>query len=580
MNRLIILLSTLLIGAAAANAVPAKPGIHSLRQPDGSYVEATIIGDEHFHYYETVNGELLMKDSTGKLRPVSVSAEGEIVVSGEITGKATSPNVRANFMKAVGKKRAEMAELNDAVPSRIAPAAIKTTFPTTGTVTGLILLCEFQDVKFTEGATKEHYETICNAPGYSSAATHGSVLDYFTAQSNGQFTPKFDVFGPITLPYDCAHYGMTNDVNNLFRDAALEADKMGLDFSKYDINEDYFVDFLFVVFAGHGEAQGGGYDTIWPAMQDLSNYVYDYFDGLNLGVAACSCELKGATGTELDGVGTICHEFSHILGLADIYDTSQSGGHGMSHYDIMDIGTYNDNQVTPSGYTAMDKWTLGWLTPTVLETARKDVRLEPFDSTHQACFIVNPNNPNEYYTLENRQQQGWDKGIPGHGLVLSYCHYEPKLWRRNVINSAQSAGYEHVVIMAADNIWGTTVPDEAGDPYPGTTGNTSFSAVTTPHGYWYSDWPNGKNCDLNFEITNIRESEDGVITFDFNPDATGVNNIAAAPGENIYTVGNSIVAPENARIYDISGRPSGRDSLAPGIYVVKSADTTVKLLIK
>lgn len=573
MKKITTLLGSLLIGALAANAVPAKPGIHILRQPDGTYVEATIHGDEHFHYFETTSGELLMKDTEGMMRPVSVDSEGRISVSGRITGKATSPELRADFSKAVSRLRAEAAEKQAA--SRISPSPIKISFPTTGTVTGLILLCEFQDVKFTENGTLEHYETICNKPGYSSEATSGSVIDYFTAQSDGKFTPKFDVFGPITLPYDRAHYGLTNDINSLFKDAATEADKMGLDFSKYDINEDNFVDFLFVVFAGHGQAQGGGFDTIWPAMQDLSNYVFDYFDGLNLGVAACSCELKGGTGTEMDGIGTICHEFSHILGLPDIYDTSSTGGHGMSHYDIMDIGTYNDNQVTPSGYTAMDKWTLGWIEPKVLDKSETDIRLEPFNSTHQAAFIVNPANPDEYYTLENRQQQGWDKGIPGHGLVLSYCHYDSKLWRRNTVNSQVSAGYEHVVIMAADAVWGTTPSDEAGDPYPGTTGNTSFSATTTPHGYWYSDFS-----DLNFAITNIRESEDGVITFDFNADVAGIGEITDTTSGSVYADGNNIVAPDNARVFDMTGRETGRTNLPAGIYVVKTTNEAVKLMIK
>lgn len=147
-------------------------------------------------------------------------------------------------------------------------------------------------------------------------------------------------------------------------------------------------------------------------MQYLEDYVFDYFDGLNLNVAACACELKGGSGTNLDGVGTICHEFSHILGLADIYDTSHAGGHGMSHYDIMDAGTYNNDQISPSGYTAMDKYTLGWIEPKVLENDAKDVVLRPFNEFHDAVFLVNPENTNEYYTLENRQQTSWDEGLP------------------------------------------------------------------------------------------------------------------------------------------------------------------------
>jgi M6 family metalloprotease-like protein len=571
MKRLTTLLSGLLCTTMMVMAVPAKPGIMRLTQPDGSVVEATIVGDEHFHYYETPAGEILLRDNTGTLRPATISADGSLEACGAITGKATPAAERTLIFKAIAEQAEKAAGKQ---PSRVAPNPILPKFPTTGTVTGLILLVEYQDVKLTPQATLEHYEQICNQAGYQSEATHGSVLDYFTSQSNGRFTPRFDVFGPLTLPRERAYYGMAdNGLVNQFRDACLVADEMGLDFSKYDINEDGFVDFLFIVFAGHGEAQGGPYESVWPAMMDLSDYVFDYFDGLNLGVAACSCELKGGSGTNLDGVGTICHEFSHILGLADIYDTSKQGGHGMCHYDIMDIGTYNDNQVTPSGYTAMDKYTLGWLEPMVLDSPIENVTLRPFNETHDAAFIVNPDNPDEYYTLENRQQQGWDKGIPGHGLVATYCHYDKKLWNRNIVN-AVAAGYEHVCIVAADNVWMNSVSDEAGDPFPGTMQNTALSATTVPAAFWKSS---GSAVPVPWYISNIRETAEGNITFDFSTTA-GVNAIAD-DDPCVRVEGNSIIAPEGSEIYDIAGRRTSAQYLPEGIYIVATPQGAVKVKI-
>lgn len=550
-----------------ALAVPAMPGLMKLVQPDGSVVEATIKGDEHFHYYETAAGEILLRDDAGTLRPAVIADNGELQARGTITGTPTPQPVRRAVMDAMGRQTAAASGAE-----RVTPNVIPAKFPTTGTVTGLILLVEYQDVKLTPQSTKEYYEQKCNQPNYVSEATYGSVYDYFVSQSDGKFTPHFDVVGPLTLPENRAYYGMSDGgLVNQFRDACLVADEQGLDFSKYDLNEDGFIDFLFVIFAGHGEAQGGPFESVWPAMQDLSNYVFDYFDGLNLGVAACSCELKGGSGTEMDGVGTICHEFSHILGLADIYDTSNQGGHGMCHYDIMDIGTYNDKQVTPSGYTAMDKYTLGWLDPVVLDAPRKDVRLRPFNSTHDAAFIVNPDNPDEYYTLENRQQQGWDKGIPGHGLVISYCHYDKRHWNRNTVNAA-SAGYEHVRIVAADNIWQSTLTDEAGDPFPGTMANTSLSAETRPAAYWYSSGE-----PVKWVISNIREDQDGVITFDFS-DTTGID-AAASDATDIRVIGNSVIVPEGSMVFDITGRKVNPEALPSGIYVVRTPDRTVKVRI-
>ena len=561
-------ISAFALGTLYTGAVPAKPGLHTLTQPDGSSVCVNIIGDEHFRYYETPAGEMLMLDTDGTLRPMELTADGKLQAKGEISGKPTPEAKRMALRQAVAEYRENIADAGTS--QRVAPLEIPRSFPTTGVVTGLVILCEYQDVKLTEAATVEHYDRICNEPGYSSDATYGSVIDYFTAQSDGKFTPKFDIFGPVTLPHERAYYGVNDDIVNQFRDACLEADKMGLDFSKYDLNSDGFIDFLFLVFAGHGEAQGGPYYTVWPAMQDLSNYVFDYFDGLNLGVAACSCELKGGSGTEIDGIGTICHEFSHILGLADIYDTSGHGGHGMSHYDIMDAGTYNDNQVTPSGYTAMDKYTLGWIEPIVLEESQTGITLEPFETSHQAAFIVNPDNPNEYYTLENRQQQGWDKGIPGHGLVISYCHYDATHWRRNTVNSV-AAGYEHVRIVAADNVWGSTMADEAGDPYPGSFGNTSFSAFSRPAAVWQST-----RSEFIPGITNIRESDEGVISFDFCANLAGIDNLSLYD-ENITVTGADINAPEGSVIFDISGRIVPATGLHRGIYIVKTPTGSVKV---
>ncbi len=565
-------LASFLFGMTVAYAVPAMPGKHLLQQPDGTIVEANIVGDEHFHYYETEAGEILLHDDYGTLRPCVIGSDGVLRAEGTITGKPSTEAIRNAVMATMTRKR------TGAARAAAKPDEIKLSFPTTGTVTGLILLCDFQDVKMTEEATEEHYRQLCNERGFSSDAAHGSVIDYFTAQSHGLFTPQFDVFGKVTLPYERAHYGMTNDVNNLFRDAALEADRMGLDFSKYDVNNDGYVDFLFVVFAGHGQAQGGPYDSVWPAMQDLSEYVFDYFDGLNLGVAACSCELKGGSGANLDGISTICHEFGHILGLADIYDTSSQGGHGMGHYDIMDVGTYNDNLRTPPGYTAFEKFSLGWMKPTVLEQSASDIELMPFDESNEAVFIVNPDNTNEYFTLENRQKRDWDSGIPGHGLVISYCHYEPRLWRRNTVNAA-AAGYEHIRIMAADNIWitdenGKPFSNEAGDTYPGQSGNTSFTGTSVPAAIWMSS-----KRPMIQAITNIRESESGTITFDYNSGEAGTGDIAIAPESGIRVEGNTIVAPEDTKVFDMSGRCVGTANLAPGVYVVRSGDNVVKIAI-
>ncbi len=457
------------------------------------------------------------------------------------------------------------------------PGPIDRAFPTTGSVRGLIIMAEFSDVKFLEKTTRDYIDTKVNSENFVSEEAAGSVADYFREQSKGLFTPVFDVVGPVTLPNTRASYGLFDNMLGLYRDAASAADKEAdVDFTKYDVDEDGYVDFIFVIFPGHSRSQGGPMEAIHPSMDDLTNKVFVKYDGLYLSRAACSSELKGGEGENWDGIGTICHEFSHVLGLPDVYDSNYSGGYGMYHYDVMDYGSQNDDRRRPAGYTAMDRYTLGWLEPEILTETTYDVELKNLIDSNKAYFIVNPENENEYYTLENRQKVGFDAGLPGHGLVISLVNYDKKLWSDNKVNVPTVAGYEHVMLIAADDDKpAKATPDqEAGDPFPGTKGVTSFGGSTTPAAVWKST-----GTTPTFLINNIRETEDGVIKFDFIADASGVNSV----GDETVNVSGGygcVNAPEGARVYSIDGAEVGREGLAAGIYVVCVNGRSVKVLVK
>ncbi len=548
MGKKIITLLGLCMTAVCAYAVPPLPGFINITQPDGSKVEARIIGDNEFHYYELRDGSFMIADrADGFLKPI---AAGEV-----------------EALRAVDMQRRENAA--NAFATRTDPGEIKKSFPTTGTVKGLIVLAEFQDVKFQPESTLEYFETKLNKEGYVGEETIGSAYDYFKEQSYGLFTPEFEVVGPVTLPKNRSDYGYEEDLDNLFLDAAILADEeCGVNFADFDINDDHYVDFFFVIFAGHGEAQGGPVESVWPAMKDMTYNINQRFDGKYIGVAACSCELKGGDGTALDGVGTVCHEFSHILGLPDVYDPQGTGGYGMGHYDMMCYGPYNGDMRVPSGYTAMDKFTLGWVTPRVLDSPEKDVTLHDLVSSDECIFIVNPDNKNEYYTLENRQLKGFDSELPGHGLVISYVNYNRTAWKNNTVNSLLS-GYEHISIVAADNsrVLNTKASVdnfEAGDPFPGTKGVTSFTDSTAPKAIWQAS---GSAKPVGMPITNIRESDDGVITFDFMTDDNAVGEIWQADGEKEY--------------YTLQGMKVSPEDLTEGLYIVRDRNGVArKAMIK
>lgn len=538
----------------SAWAIPAKPGKVVLTQPDGTKIEVYVRGDEKFHYYETMDGKILLPGSDGLLKYAVIDGSGNMV-AGEVNAKGVQTHCAkekmaatkadGNAIRTALQKQIEKATTNN-------PGEIRRTFPTTGTVRGLIVLAEYQDVKFSKNGTLETFQQLANETGYQGGIAPGSMRDYFIAQSNGQFTPEFDVVGPVILPHNRAYYGGSSTgqerIADMMKDAAdLAHDQCHVDFSKYDVNNDDYVDFFYVIFAGHGQAQGGPVESVWPCAMDLSNDVsIPEYDTKFIGKTACSCELHGAEGEEIDGIGTFCHEFSHILGLPDIYDVNYTSCFGMGHYDIMATGGYNNDGKTPCGYTAMDKYTVGWLNPVVL-TEPGHYTLEDLQASNNAYFLVSPSNKNEYYTFENRQANAWDAGLPNHGMLISHINYSQVLWNTNLVNTAKS-GFEHVQLIAADNKWNDE--DEASDVFPGTDGlYASFTSATTPALSWRSK----EALEAGEGIVNIKQDADGVISFDYVKPTTGISSIELQEQSSAY--------------YTLEGQKVKADQMPKGIYI-------------
>lgn len=557
----------------ASWAMPAKPGKVVMTQPDGTKIEAYVRGDEWFSYYETLDGKVLMPAADGALKYAELDASGNVVAGDVAAGAPAARGVReARAAKAADTAALRAALVSQAERARRAaaqPGAIKVKFPTTGTVRGLIILAQYQDVKFTAQSTLDKFKDMAMSDNYQGENAPGSMRDYFVTQSNGLFTPEFDVVGPVTLPQDRKYYGGPESgserISDMMNDASeLAMNECGVDFSKYDSNGDGFVDFLYVIFAGHGQAQGGPVESVWPCALDLSSDTsIPDFNGVYLGKTACSCELSGGSGETLDGIGTFCHEFSHILGLPDIYDANYTSFYGMNHYDIMDRGGYNNDGRTPCGYTAMDKYTVGWLTPTVLDGPATGLQLGDLAASNKAYFLVSQQDKNEYYTFENRQPNKWDAALPGHGLLVSHIKYSSSIWNKNIVNTAKG-GFEHVQLIAADNAWTDNTDDdpyaEANDVFPGVDGDfTEFTSATAPA----LTWRTGESAEGQ-GITNISLSADGIVSFDYSDGTTAIRGIEsdALHGDDAY--------------YTLQGTKVGSGSLQKGIYVYGGKKVVVK----
>lgn len=313
--------------------------------------------------------------------------------------------------------------------------------PFIGTKHGLVILAEFSDKKFKAANDREKYNNILNTIGYDEGKFIGSVTDYFRDQSSGLFNMVFDVVGPYTLKHGYKYYGENDSDGNDLRpqemvtEMCMAADAE-VNFADYDWDGDGFVDEVFVVYAGKGEANGGSVNTIWPHMWSIreATGTYVLLDGVQIDIYACSNELDSSG--NINGIGTFCHEFSHCLGLPDFYDVYYKGSFGMSDFDLMSGGSYNGSGFCPAGYTAYEKMVCGWQDPIVLSD--KDVEVEhllPLSEYGDSYIIYNEGHPDEFYMIENRQKTKWDASLPSAGLMITHVDYDEEIWANNIPNS-------------------------------------------------------------------------------------------------------------------------------------------------
>ena len=501
-KRLLLTMTMLLLAVATMFAVPAKPGVKKkVTLKDGSVVELSLRGDEHFSYYtDAADNACLLRD--GQL----VRMSKEEVARKWTAAKAARMSVRedSRALRRIG------------TPSNA----------TTGKQNGLVILMQFPDKAFITPSPKETFTRFFNDEGYHEYGMAGSVRDYFLAQSDDQLDINFEVVGPYTTEHEMAYYGKRYiDKDNVEHQdtladvmvaEAVVAASQDVDYSKFDWDKDGYVDQVFVIYAGYAESQGADPNTIWPHEWALYNAERDNrktYNGVVINTYGCASELRG-DGTidpgQIDGIGTACHEFSHCLGLPDTYDTNGQVNYGMSRWDVMDGGSYLDDSRTPAGYTSYERWFAGWREPVVINSMTQIDGLRPLAEKGATSYVIyngateSKGIKGEYYLLENRQPVGFDKKLPGHGLLILHVDYDDNLWGNNQINSSKIPD-QHMTVVAADNHSDMYSPRSlAGDPWPGITGNTIFGNYTTPAATLYQPNLDGGNL-LNMPISHITE---------------------------------------------------------------------------
>jgi M6 family metalloprotease-like protein len=291
----------------------------------------------------------------------------------------------------------------------------------------------FADCDFSCENPQEFYDRLFNERGYNLGHGPGCVADYFRDQSQGLFNVKFDVVGPIKLTSKQKSKSNTNFGTSQMREAIMIADEQ-LDYADYDCDGDKRAETVIIVYAGYGgnEDVDVAKGCIWPNTDNL----YFSLDGVNIGAYSASPELW--TEDLSCGIGTICHEFCHILGLPDLYPVSGGEFSVVDEWDLMDGGNYADNGWCPPNLSIHEREYLGWQTPIDLTSSTTITDMPAYDDGGVAYRIVNDAHPDEYYLLENRQHKGWDMMIPGHGLLITHVDFDETLWERNEVNTQPS----------------------------------------------------------------------------------------------------------------------------------------------
>ena len=554
MRRIIITTLTTWLVAINMWAVKADPTPVVVRQPDGTMLTVVLHGDEHFSYYTTIDDVLLVQQS-GHYYIARTDGDGQL--------HATTQLAHDAFQRQADESRLASLQDRQAFLSSAATLAMQirkkrnepiknnsSLFPHVGEPKALVILAEFSDTPFSITDPKRSFEEYFNyeeaLPNHdnSESSNISSVRQYFSNVSFGQYRPSFDVYGPVTLPRPLKTYGGTKAngagerMDSLFQHACDLMDDQ-IDFSQYDANDDGSVDLAIIIYAGYSESIGGNsYECIWPKSGKLG---IGNYDGKKLSRYAVSAELNGLPDCwpappyqRINGIGTLCHELCHTLGLPDFYPTISSSkvdNQGMEYWSLMDSGNYLINGYCPVSLNAWEREALEWIEIPTLD-ADTTMELLPIDKNGTAYRILNDHDGSqrEYFIIENIQNTGHNMAQKGHGMIVYHVEYDPTRFNlsSNSVNNVK--GHPRMTIVPADGLLfaqyniGKTINGKkiantdfyaqlSGDPFPGTSNQTALNDTMQLVNFQVY-----KGDKLNKGFDQISEDDNGIIHLTYTTD--------------------------------------------------------------
>lgn len=567
-----LLLFILPLFSFSAHSVKAKPGLLELQQNDGSVITIKLYGDERFHFATDSSDRLIIPNDEGIYEYAVKTEKGETTFSG-VRVAGTVPSNDLKFISAQeyieeeagnpknirGKNHSSGMQASRGTGEakyRYSASA----FPTIGEPHSVVVLVEYSDVGFSMDNPKEYYNDFLNGEKFTHNGATGSCRQYYMENSSGAFVPTFDVYGPVKLKNKRMYYGAGDEryayqmvVESVH---ALDAE---VDFSQYDHNADGYVDSIYIIYAGQGEADSGLQESVWPFSWELeAQNVSLYADGVKFNTYGCSNEIK--YNKKVDGIGTFTHEFGHVLGLPDLYNTdSTSDMTTPCSWSLMDSGSYSNGSRTPPNLSSFERYSLGWISPEEISRSGTH-KLLPLGESNQAYIATTKENKDEFYLFEYRLQEGWDAYLPSQGMIAWHIDFVQEVWDMNVVNNMK--GHKYVKLIRADGSSSYDLGKEDRVPFPGSQGITEFSTKTNPA---FLSW---KGNELNIlSLHDITENPGVEITFKTDVGAS-VDSIEESEGP--------------APVFDMMGRSLGMHTgesiklLGKGIYIYKGKKVLIK----
>ncbi len=261
-----------------------------------------------------------------------------------------------------------------------------------------------------------------------------------------------------------------------------------VDFSNYDNNGDGIVDVLIVVHSGTGAELSGSNDDIWSHKWSITPRLKD---GVYIRDYTIQPEFWQTPGDMT--IGVYAHELGHGFGLPDLYDTDYSSN-GIGRWGLMSFGCWLGPQGfgrSPAHPCAWSRVQMGLATPQNVTATTLSQAIVQVEETADIYRLWNGGViGNEYFLVENRQKVGYDSYLPGDGLLIWHID-ESKAGNTEEWWSGQPSGVHYkVALEQADGLFELehkTDYGDTGDPFPGSTNNTTFSALSTPSSHAYND---------------------------------------------------------------------------------------------